>query len=136
MASNGKVDWYAMDVLQLAEEASDEFLTQLAFQGEGLAKVNAPSAKPGFDTGFMRNAIYGIGPEGDHRSQSESEARSVADRNMVSTPQLDAHTAAIHGAAEYTIWWELRFSFLYNALEELRKIAPGVIKDVGRQKFK
>ena len=136
MPSNGKVNWYAMDVLQLAQDASDEFLTQLAFQGEGLAKINAPSAKPGFDTGFMRNAIYGIGPEGDHRSTAENEARGVADRNMVSMPQLAPHEAAIHGAAEYTIWWELRFSFMHNALEELSKLAPGIIQSVGRDKFK
>ena len=132
-----------MDVLQLAEEASDEFLTQLAFQGEGLAKINAPSATPGFDTGFMRNAIYAIPaggeakktgwPSGQYKSKNTGQ---MVQRNRVDQPDLPEHTAAIHGAAEYTIWWELRFSFLYNALEELRKIAPGVIKDVGRQKFK
>ena len=136
MPSNGKVDWYAMDVLRLAEDATDEMLTKLALQGEGLAKINAPSAKPGFDTGFMRNAIYGLGPTGNHRSTAESQARGVADRDMASMPQLAPHEAAIHAAAEYTIWWELRFSFLHKALEELSKLAPGVIKDVGRSKFK
>ena len=129
------VNWYDNDVLLAVEGATDELLTQLALQGEGIAKVNAPSAKPGFDTGFMRNAIYAIFPGGDRRSEAQSKARAVADRDMVATPPLDDHAAAIHAAAEYTIYWEMRFHFLYNALQDLQKIAPGVIQEVGRKRI-
>lgn len=129
----GNVNWYENDLLLVVENATDELLTQLAFQGEAHAKVNAPSAKPGFDTGFMRNAIYGIGPMGSHREQARAEATAVADRPMASTPDLPEHTAGIHAAAEYTIYWEMQFSFLYRAIEQLQEDAGGIIREVGRK---
>ena len=130
MASNGKVNWYANDVLLRVEGATDELLTQLAFYVEGEAKVSAP-----VDTGFMRNAIYAMAPDQNHRSTAEAESAAVADRELAPFPDVGAHEAAVHGAAEYTIYQEMVRSFLYDALEKARAVAPGIIQEVGRKKL-
>lgn len=122
--ANSKVNWYADDVLLVVDQATDDLLTRLAFQGEGYAKVNAP-----VDTGFMRNAIYGLGPGGSHRAEVQgAEGQELAD-----PPKLEPGEAAIHGAAEYTIYQEEKVGFMYKALEQLKRIAPGVIREVGKE---
>ena len=127
----GKVNWYENDVLLRVEGATDELLTQLAFYVEGEAKVGAP-----VDTGFMRNAIYAIAPDQNHRSNAEAESSGAADRPLAPFPDVGAHEAAVHGAAEYTIYQEMARSFLYDALEKARAVAPGIIQEVGRNKFR
>jgi hypothetical protein len=128
MATTGRVNWYEEEARLAVGEATDEFLKKLAFQGEGYAKVGAP-----VDTGFMRNAIYGLGPGGTHRRAAVAEARGTEGagaRVLADAPRLDEHTAAIHGAADYTIHQEERVGFLYGALEKLKGIAGGVIETV------
>ena len=121
-----EVNWYANDVLLVVDEATDDLLTRLAFQGEGYAKIDAP-----VDTGFMRNAIYGFGPSGSHRA----EVQGAEGQEMADPPKLGPGEAAIHGAANYTIYQEERVGFLYKALEQLKRIAGGVIREVGKEHF-
>lgn len=128
--ADGTVKWYANDVLLIVDDATDELVSRLAFHVEGEAKVGAP-----VDTGFMRNAIYAITPLANNRGRASGEARGTADRELASEPSLEEHEAAVHAAAEYTIYQEMRRSFLYNALEKAQSIAPGVIQEVGRAKF-
>lgn len=130
MLQNGKVDWYANDVLLQVEGATDELLTQLAFYVEGEAKVNAP-----VDTGFMRNAIYTIAPGTNNRDEAQANAEAVAERYLAPLPDLKPHEAAVHAAAEYTIFQEMIQSFLYRALEKARAVAPGIIQEVGKAKL-
>jgi len=126
----GKVKFAADHVLQLTEAANDEILAELAFEGEGLAKVNAS-----VDTGFMRNAIYGLAPGQSHRGAALAEARAVAERELAGMPVIGEHEAAIHGAAEYTAYQEARIGFMYRALKQLTQITPSVIRRVGRERF-
>lgn len=133
MSRSVKVDWYSQDVVFAVEKATDKILTQLAFEGEGIAKSGAP-----VDTGFMRNAIYAIAPGGSHRAQAEADAAetlagTIEARGMVSTVEVEPHEAAIHGAAEYTAFQEMRVGFMYAALQALQEIAPGIIRAVGRE---
>ncbi|NIS82588.1 MAG: hypothetical protein GTO14_20850 [Anaerolineales bacterium] len=130
MASSGKVDWYANDVLLRVEGATDELLTQLAFYVESETKI-----RMNVDTGFMRNAVYAITPLANRRTQAQGEAQAVADRTMAPDPDVGAHTAAVHGAAEYTIYQEMLNPALYPALEKARNVAPGIIREVGRAKL-
>jgi len=130
MASSGKVNWYNNDVLLRIEGATDELLTQLAFYIEGETKI-----RMNVDTGFMRNAVYAITPLANHRTQAQGEARAVADRPIASDPDVDAHSAAVHGAAEYTIYQEMINPALYPALEKAQSVAPGIIKEVGRKRL-
>lgn len=123
-----KVNWYEEQVLLIVAGATDEALAQLAFQGEGIAKVNAP-----VDTGFMRNAIYGLAPGQSHRGAAIAEARAVdSEKELAGAPDLGEHEAGIHAAAEYSIYQETRVGYLYRALQALIGIMPGVIQRVGR----
>jgi len=125
-----KVNWYEKDMLLVVDKATDEILTKLAFQVEGEAKVRAP-----VDTGFMRNAIYALTPLANNRRRAEAEAGAAAERDLAPEPKLDAHTAAVHAAAEYTIYQEEKVGFLYQALEKAQRLAGGVIQEVGRKHF-
>lgn len=122
----GRVDWYGKDVLLVIENASDEILTQAAFQAEALAKTGDVPV----DTGFMRNAIYGIGPGGSHRSQSAAQALSSADRDLAPEVALKEHEAGLHGAAGYTLYQETKHGFMYSAVERLAAQMGGIIQQV------
>lgn len=134
-----EINWYEEDVLLAVEGLTDQVLAELAFQGVALAKANVQSNGQ-IDTGFMLNTIYAIPPQGapsDRGWESgEYESRKtglVAPRERVnSPPKLEPHTAAIHCAAEYATYQETRASFLYKAVEQLQKIAGGVIQEVAR----
>ena len=80
--ADGEVKWYDREFLLVVDGASDDLLTRLAFQGEAHAKVNVTEAGA-VDTGFMRSAIYGIGPDANHRTLAEVGALAAADRSLV-----------------------------------------------------
>ncbi len=128
MAKDSRVDWYGKDLVLLVQNASDEILTQAAFQAEALAKTGDVPV----DTGFMRNAIYGVGPGGSHRSQAAAQALSAADRDLAPEVQLKEHEAGLHGAAGYTIYQETKHGFIYSAVERLASQIGGIIQQVGR----
>jgi len=133
--AEGKVNWYEQDALLQVDAASAELVTKLAFLVEGYAKVNAK-----VDTGFMRNAIYTIPARGRPRETGPSSGsfRSKATGEMVErkrvsgVPQIPDGYAAVHSAAEYSIYREVTDHFLYNALVKVRLVAPGVIRGVGK----
>jgi hypothetical protein len=123
----GKVNWYGKNLLLLVDGASDEILTQAAFVVEAEAKVASP-----VDTGFMRNAIYAITPLANQRAQAEAEATTAAARPLAPSPQVGKHEAAVHGAAEYTIYQEMKRGFLYGALEKAARQFGGIVAGVKR----
>ena len=125
--ARGKVDWYGKELVMLVRDASDEILTQAAFQAEGVAKPNAP-----VDTGFMRNAIYGVGPTGSHRGAVPG---GDEDHVAAPSPNLPEHTAALHGAAHYTIYQEIKHGFLYQSIKAVAGQIGGIIRQVGKGRF-
>ena len=133
--AEGTVNWYEEDALLAIDNATDEMVTSLAFLVEGYAKVEAK-----VDTGFMRNAIYTIPAASSPRDkgpasgtfQSGKTGEMVERRRVNEVPKLPERTAAVHAAAEYTIYREMEDQFLYKALEKVRKDTPGVIRGVGR----
>ena len=135
MPSNGKVNWYENDVLLKIAGATDDVLNSLALYVEGEAKVNMNA-----DTGFMRNATYTILVGGDTANESDwesgwfdsSKTGRVVKRARVSTPAIPAGAAAVHMAAEYSIFQELINPSLYPALEKAKNVAKGVIEEIGK----
>jgi len=135
--AEAEINWYEEDVVLAVERASDEFLTQLAFQGEALAKVNI-QANGQIDTGFMLNSTYGMGPNGSHRGEAQGAAYAAAAfageaKGMAPAPTLEDGQAGLHAAAEYAIYQEMRQSFLYKAVEALQEQAGGEIQAAGRK---
>jgi len=133
----GEVNWYEDDVVATILDASDEILTALAFQAEGEIKVRA-----NVDTGFMRNAVYtipAVGPVKDKGSlsgsyKSKKTGEMVARKRVETIPKLPPHTAAVHAAAEYTIYQEMKHHFMYLGLQKAIKGAGGIIKAVSRSR--
>ncbi len=139
MPDDFEIDWYAEDLLFRVDLATDDIVTQLALQGVAYVKVNIQS-KGLIDTGFMLNTVYAITPKGTAGSPSssgyyENKQGKLVYRAAAAVPAIEPHTAAIHVAAEYTIYQEIEQAFLYDALKQLQAIAPGVIETVGRERF-
>jgi hypothetical protein len=133
---NGEINWYEEEVRLIVQDASDAILTALAFQGEAYAKVHVQENGQ-IDTGFMLNSIYGFGPEGDRRAAAlgEALAKAVKDFAPPIKPE-DERGGGIHAAAEYAIYQEMKNSFLYRALEDLVKITPNIVIEVGKKVVK
>lgn len=127
-STNAKVNWYGKDVMLILDGASAELLSAAAMQGVAFIKTDANLP---VDTGFMRNAVYGIGTE-SHRTHAEAEARAVADRELAPEPDIPAGEAAIHAAAEYTIYQENKHNFIYHGLERLARAMDGIIHTVAK----
>ena len=127
-----KVNWYENDVLLKIAGATDDVLNARALYVEGEAKVNM-----NVDTGFMRNATYTILVNGDTGAGAESgsytnKAGKSVQRNRVAVPAVPPGAAAVHMAAEYSIFQELINPSLYPALEKAKKQAKGIIEEIGK----
>lgn len=137
MPEDGKVDWYGERVLLIVADATDEVVNSIALQIEAEAKPNMP-----VDTGFMRNATYVIlaGKVPLERGWSSGEYKSNKTGEMVrrgrvnEVPKLKEHTAGVHMAADYSIYQEIRNSFLYNALQKVAGTVGGIVKQVKRSR--
>ena len=125
-AVDTKLNWYGKEVSLLLENASEELLTAAAFQGEALIKTDVDLP---VDTGFMRNAVYAIGTE-SHRDKAVADALAVANRELAPEPDVPDGEAAIHAAAEYTIYQENKHNFIYHGLERLGRDMGGIVSAV------
>lgn len=134
----GKVNWYGQNVALVMRDALDEILTEGAFHVEAYAKPDAP-----VDTGFMRNAIYTI-PANDNpskRSETDPDGEYTSKKTGVksirikaSEPPKEKHVAMVHAAAVYTIYQEMKESFVYDALKKVKSEIGGIIKTVARKR--
>lgn len=125
--SESKVNWYEDKVMARVEGASKEMLTRLAFQGESHAKANI-QANNQIDTGFMLNSVYGKGPMGSHYGQTGAPIKPGQEKAGEAAAEKGA--AVIHASARYAVYQEIRKSFLYRALEQLKADFPGIVKEV------
>lgn len=127
-----EMNWYEDEARIVIRNASEDLLDAAVFTAEGLAKTdpNIP-----VDTGFMRNAIYGISSKRSGRSAARSAAKAVAERPMAPVTKIGASEAALHAAAEYSIFQEMKHSFIYRALEKTAKQFGGLVQKVRRKHF-
>lgn len=130
------VNWYGKDVSLQVNKASQAILDKLATLGEGLAKTNIRENDQ-IDTGFMMNSMAAITSDGvgDVAPSGEYPNRSgeLVMRQSVSLPAAEEGAAGIGCAAEYAIHQEMKRSFLYRALEQLRDQFGGVIEEVAKE---
>lgn len=140
-SGSAQVNWYENDLMMVVADATDELVSKIAFQIEAEAKANV-QANGQIDTGFMGNAIYSITPLANRRDQAwasgEYESRKTgqtAERVLAPQPDVEDHDAAVHAAAEYTIYQENRRGFLYPAAEKVAGQVSGLIREVGRAHF-
>lgn len=129
--TDAQVRWYEQDAILYFGEKERKLLSKLALQCEAFAKINIQQNGQ-IDTGFMLNSTYAITPtesrygetweSGEYKSSSGG--KSVERRRVESLPQ-PRDSAAVHCAAEYAIYQEIRQSFLYRALEQLQEAFGG-----------
>jgi len=123
-----KVDWKREKVVLLVGQAEDKIITQIAMIIADKAGINIADNNQ-VDTGFMMNAVYGVGPEADGRAEAEAKAKSKADRPMAPEPQLPKeHGGFVHCAAEYSVYQETAKAFLYPAIQDAAKEFKGVVE--------
>lgn len=117
-----KVVWKPADGLAQIALAEDQILTAMAFTVEGNAKLNVTDNGQ-VDTGFMRNSIYTVAPNGQSDPAPSGTLTSSKTGRQVereALPPLNAPegTAIVAVAAEYGLIQEIRDPFLFPALEE------------------
>lgn len=112
--------WDEANLALITEDVSQDILDALSAQGEALTKANI-TRNGQVDTGFMRNSVWSTGGSGG------SGLAGSGSRAVTGSVGIGGSTAAFGGSAEYTIYQEVKNSFLYRALEQLKAESGGVI---------
>jgi hypothetical protein len=121
MADDTKVNWQTEKVIAILGEKAKLILKELAIETADVAALNIEANKQ-VDTGFLMNSAYAIWPGGDNHAKAEAAATGLANRPFAANPGLpDDQTAAVHVAAEYAVYQEMRKPFLFPAL--MKKVA-------------
>ena len=136
MATNSKVNWYGEDVKLLIKDAKAEIVESIAFLMEGQIKANI-AANNQIDTGFMFNSPYVVLPNDDTYAQARAAAKAK-NPNGELAPQVslpdDADAAVVVGA-NYSIYQEIKNSFIFRAVEQIAgRRTDAEIKRVARKK--
>lgn len=136
----GKVNWYGDKVMAVLKDAADEVLTAAALQTEAVAKVNI-TTNDQVDTGFMRASVYVIEVGGKFDRSgvmvtgkltgAKSGATSVHETAPVIPVPDDC--AAVHVAANYALYQEVKKPFLYPAVKSVTRMMGGVIRKVAKE---
>lgn len=107
------MDWYGEEVSILLREATAEGLEAAAFEVEGEAKQNIV-AMDLIDTGFMLNSVYAKGPfSSSYGPGGGGPPNRGAFPEASLAEELEALVAV---AADYSIFVEAKYGFLYQAL--------------------
>lgn len=139
--TQGKVDWYAEQVLLRVDNATDELLDQVALQVAGQARINIRDNGQ-IDTGFMVNSVYTVTRKGSGYPQALAEAltqtwskkqQKHVDHSGDMGPEIglpENTKAGVAVGAEYAIYQEIKKSYLYKALEQVGPQIGGAVEKV------
>ena len=130
--ADGKVHWYGERVKAILKDADDKILDQLAFQTLGQARINIRENRQ-IDTGFMTNSGFVVSAQRNTYLQAMGAALAAADREMAPPPPVNTKKeSAVAFGAHYSIFQEMRKSFLYQAMLDTVKQFGGIVQ---RTKF-
>lgn len=119
------VNWYAEKIIAIFEKASMDVLSDLAFVGEGKAKINITDNGQ-VDTGLMRSSVYAVTPQKSSYAPDTGLRPHARVAEAVNLP--NANTVAVAVAAEYAIYQEMANPFLFTAIESLAKEFNGTVE--------
>lgn len=135
MSKDGETKLYLDKIKITIKDATQQVLEAVAFQVEGLAKINIQQNGQ-IDTGYMLNSVYTVTPQS---SGFAAAAGAAGARNpnaaMESAPTV-AEGAAVVVGANYAIYQEVRLPFLYPAAEEAARQAGGTAEQIYREVVK
>ena len=130
--ADGKVHWYGERVKAILKDADDKILDQLASQTLGQARINIRENRQ-IDTGFMTNSGFVVSAQRNTYPQATGAALAAADREMAPPPPVNTKKeSAVAFGAHYSIFQEMRKSFLYQAMLDTVKQFGGIVQ---RTKF-
>ena len=142
--ADGHVNWYGERVTAVLKDADEKILDQLAFQTLGQARINIRENRQ-IDTGFMTNSGYVISaqrntyhqtwPTGEYPWKAGKHGGKPGEAYSERASQAPVDTrveSVVAFAAHYSIFLELRRSFLYQAIQDVVKHFDGIVR---REKF-
>jgi hypothetical protein len=130
----GQLNWYGSKVSLHFDKITRRGLTAVAARVDGLTKTNIV-ANDQVDTGFMVNSVYFVA--GDESTYAETNGNGqfvnrqghLVERQLAPEAPLPAEYAAlVCVGANYAIFQEMDFPFLYPALQQTATEAGGLIQ--------
>lgn len=136
-----KLDWYGRDALVHIDGLTAEGLSAAVLQMVAEAKLNA-TTNGQVDTGFMRNSVYAVLPDGQSNYSDITTSGDYTDRagdvvNRVAAPEVDLPdgaqgvTAVLAVAAEYALYQEISRPFVWPAIDRVRDMAGKLLTGGG-----
>ena len=134
------MNWYGERLRAVLKDADEKILDQLAFQTLGRARINIRENRQ-IDTGFMTNSGYVVSaqhdthgetwPTGDYPWQpgKHGGTTGVSHGERAEKAPVDTRKeSAVAFAAHYSIFQEMRRSFLYQAMQDVIKSFGGIVR--------
>jgi len=133
--ADSKVNWYGNRLRGVLKDADEKILDQLAFQTLGQARINIRENKQ-IDTGFMTNSGYVVSAQQDTHSETwptgdykRTKAPGVSyGERAEKAPVNTKKESMVAFAANYSIFQEMRRSFLYQAMQDVVKSFGGIVR--------
>ena len=123
------VNWYRNRVVAKLKNSDEKILDQLAFQTLGQARINIRENRQ-IDTGFMTNSGFVVSAQRNTYLQSLASATARADRPMAEQPSVNTKIeSAVAFGAHYSIFQEMRRSFLYQAVQDVSKSFGAIVSE-------
>lgn len=122
-----EINWYEDEVMLAVQDAVN--LDKVAFRIEERAKINV-TENDQVDTGFMLNAIYTVTREASSYGEARARAGAKNPKARMS-PQaalIRGAQAAVAAGAEYSIYQEIKHSFLLRAAQEMAREVGGLVR--------
>jgi hypothetical protein len=111
-------------VLMRVDAEAKAGMVAIAHQIAGYAVVRV-TENDQVDTGFMRAAIYTITHLGSGMMSAEGAAKGLADREVVDEVMPSDDLAMVVAGANYSVYQEMRRSFLFAACMDMAAALPG-----------
>lgn len=134
-----EVNWYEQKVNLVINKAISQSLEAIAFRVEDHCKeyiLEAPGASGEglVDTGFMINSVYVVLPDKDSYGDTwpsgdyEDLQGEFVERNIAPKQPAIKNGAVVAVGAEYAIYQEMEYHFLFNAVQETATEIGALVK--------
>lgn len=112
--------------------ATQKVLNAVAFQIEGLAKINIQQNGQ-IQTGFMLNSVYAVTPQASGFAQARAAAGALRPGVQLGEPPTIEEGAAVVVGASYAIYQEVKKPFLFPAAETAAQQAGGTAEQIYKE---
>ena len=130
------VNWYRNRVVAKLKDADEKILDALAMQTLGQARINIRENKQ-IDTGFMTNSGYVVSARNDNYNETwptgeykRTKAPGTSYGELAAKASVrKAIESVVAFGAHYSIFQEMRRSFLYQAVQDVSKSFGAIVSE-------